>query len=168
MQKEVLEKSQLGKVGEGGGFGVEGRDGFDQARDGEGVADASWTANQAQVTAFPRELDGDANQRREAGAVDLRSPVEDDDDVARTPLYGGLQGAVKLFGGLADGEPAVNLENGNCTGFANVDFHGQPFRHKHRLTAAWHVAVITRWAAQHYTLARQMHKSWREVASPKL
>src|SRR2546429_7722279 len=50
-----------GKVGEGGGFGVEGRDGFDEARDGEGVADAAGSADQAEHAAFTRKLDGDAH-----------------------------------------------------------------------------------------------------------
>jgi len=67
-----LEQSE---VGEGGGFGFECGDGFDEAGDGEGVADAAGTADQAEHAAFAGELDGDAHERGDAGAVDLRMPL---------------------------------------------------------------------------------------------
>src|SRR6266403_2052633 len=44
-----LEQSE---VGEGCGFGFEGGDGFDEAGDGEGVAHAAGTADQAEHAAF--------------------------------------------------------------------------------------------------------------------
>ena len=42
----------LGEIGEGGGFGFEGGDGFYEAGDGEGVADAAGAADQAKDAAF--------------------------------------------------------------------------------------------------------------------
>src|SRR6267143_1225719 len=67
------------EVGEGGGFGFEGGDGFDEAGDGEGVADAAGAADEAEDATFASELDGDAHQRGDAGAVNLRDAVQDDD-----------------------------------------------------------------------------------------
>src|SRR5712664_1403131 len=46
----------------GGGVGVVRRNGFDQASDGEGVADASGAANEMNRAALPRELNGAATQ----------------------------------------------------------------------------------------------------------
>src|SRR5690348_533958 len=112
------------KVGEGGGFGVEGGDGLDEAGDGEGVADAAGPADQAEHAAFARELDGDANERGEAGAVNLRSAVKPDEHFARALFHDGLQGGVKLLAGFSDGEPAVHIENGHRAGFANLNLHG--------------------------------------------
>src|SRR5260221_799836 len=53
----------LSEVLEGGGFGFEGGDGFDEAGDGEGVADAALAPDQAQDAAFAGQFDGDAHQR---------------------------------------------------------------------------------------------------------
>jgi len=108
---ELHRKTELGEVLEGGGFGFEGGDGFDEAGNGEGVTDAALAADQAQDTAFARQLDGDAHQGGNAGAVDLRDAVEDDDDFLRAAFNDGLQSVVELIGGLADGEAAVNLED---------------------------------------------------------
>jgi hypothetical protein len=43
---------RLGEIGEGGGFGFEGGDGFYEAGDGEGVADAAGAADEAKDAAF--------------------------------------------------------------------------------------------------------------------
>src|SRR6202047_5654644 len=83
-----LEESE---VGEGGGFGFEGGDGFDEAGDGEGVADATLAADQAEHAAFAGELDGDAHQRGDAGAVDLRDTVQEDDNFLRAPFDHGFE-----------------------------------------------------------------------------
>src|SRR5947209_4925194 len=106
-------KKKSYKVGEGGGFGFEGGDGFDEAGDGEGVADAPRAADQAQHAAFARELDGDSNERGKARTIDLRRAVEADDDLANALLDDRLQGAVELFAGFADGEPAMYFEDRN-------------------------------------------------------
>lgn len=68
----------LREIGEGGGFGFEGGDGFDEAGDGEGVADAALAADEAQDAAFAGELDGDAYQGGDARAVNLWDAVQDD------------------------------------------------------------------------------------------
>src|SRR5207253_6094676 len=93
------------KVSEGGGFGFEGGDGFDEAGDGEGVADAAGAADQAKHAAFAGELNGDAHERGDAGAVDLRDTVQEDDNFLRTPFDHRFESVVELLGGLADGEP---------------------------------------------------------------
>src|SRR5713226_8068840 len=139
------------KVSEGGGFGFEGGDGFDEAGDGEGVADAAGAADQAQHAAFAGQLDGDAHQRGNAGAVNLRDAVQDDDHFLRAILDHGFESVVELLGRLADGEPAVNFEYRHSAGFADVDFHGQPVSHdKASLYALW-AAMATREAARYYT-----------------
>ena len=99
------------EVSKGGGFGFEGGDGLDEAGDGEGVADAAVAADQAEHAAFAGELDGDAHQRGDAGAIDLRNAVQDDDNFLCAALNHGLESVVELFGRLADSEAAVNFEN---------------------------------------------------------
>ena len=112
-----------GEVGEGGGFGFEGGDGVDEASDGEGVADATGTADQTEQAALACELDGDADKGGEAGAVDLRNPVENDDDFSGAAVDYGLKGFVELFAGFTDGQAAVDVQDGNGAAVANVDFH---------------------------------------------
>src|SRR6266478_1547683 len=121
-----LEQSE---VGEGCGFGFEGGDGFDEAGDGEGVADAAGTADQAEHAAFAGELDGDAHQRGDAGAVDLRNAVQEDDNFLRASFDHRFESVVELLGGLADGEPAANFQYRYSAGFADVDFHGHAVSH---------------------------------------
>src|SRR5882762_7669858 len=101
-----------GEVCEGGGFGFERGDGFDEAGDGEGVADAARAADQAQHAAFPGELNRDSHQRGDAGAVDLGNAIQDDDDFLRALLDDGLKSRVELIAGLSDGEAAMDFENG--------------------------------------------------------
>jgi len=117
------------KVGEGGGFGFEGGNGFDEAGDGEGVADAAGAANETEDTTFACELNGDAHERGNAGAVNLDDAVEDDDDFFGAGLNYGLQGVVELVGRFADSEPAVNVEDGHSAGLADVDLHGDTVSH---------------------------------------
>ena len=120
------------EVLQGGGFGFEGGNGFDEAGDGEGVADATVAADEAEGAAFAGELDGDAHEGGDAGAVDLGDAVEDDDDVFGAGLDDGFQGVVELLGGLADGEAAVNFEHGDAGDMADVDFHGDAVSHGSR------------------------------------
>ena len=122
------------KIGEGGGFGFEGGDGFDEAGDGEGVADAAVAANQAEGAAFAGELDGDAHQGGDAGTVDLRDAVEDDDDILGAGFDDGFESVVELLGGLTDGEAAVNFKYRHSAGLADVDFHGGTVSHGSSLT----------------------------------
>ncbi len=75
-----------GEIGEGGGFGFECRDGIDEARHGEGVADAAFAANEAEDAAFTGELDGDTDQRGDAGTIDLGNAIEYDHDFAGAAL----------------------------------------------------------------------------------
>src|SRR5260370_293519 len=142
----------LGEVGEGGGFGFEGGDGFDEAGDGEGVADAAVAADQAQDAAFASELDGHAYERGDAGAVDLRNAVEDDDDFLGAAFHDGFESIAKLVGRLADAQPAVNFEHGHSGGSANVDLHGQSVSHGSGSIHLPGAGALGREAGRHYTL----------------
>ena len=73
---------------EGLRFGVESGDGFDEAGDCEGVADAAGFADEMELAVFAAEREGHANERRNSGAVDGRHTVQHDDDFARTVLQG--------------------------------------------------------------------------------
>ncbi|PYT39698.1 MAG: hypothetical protein DMG47_20990 [Acidobacteria bacterium] len=64
-----------------------------------------------------------------AGAVNLRDAVQDHNHSLRAALDHGLKRVVKLLGGLADSEPAVNFQDRHSSGFANVDFHGRTLSH---------------------------------------
>src|SRR5258708_7428395 len=121
--------NDLSEVLQGGGFGFEGGDGFDEAGDGEGVADAAVATDQAEHAAFAGELDGDAHQRGDAGAVDLGNAAQDDDNFLGAALNYGLESVVELVRRLADSEPSVNFKYRDSAGFANVDFHGKPVSH---------------------------------------
>lgn len=114
----------LSEVGEGGGFGFEGGDGVDEAGDGEGVADAALAEDEAEDATFASQLDGDAHQGGDAGAVDLRDVIENDDNFAGAFIDYGLQGFVKLFAGFADGEAAVDVEDRDGPAGASCNFHG--------------------------------------------
>lgn len=135
------------EIGEGGGLGIKSGNGFDKARDGEGVAHPSRSADKAERAAFAAEANGDADERGDAGAVDLRNVIEDNDDFARTLLDGGLQRFVQLLGRLTDREAAAHVNNGNSAGIADSDFHGSALRHGRgeRGRKAWGHYTGERW-----------------------
>jgi hypothetical protein len=141
-----------------GGFGFESGDGFDEAGDGEGVADAARAADEAENAAFAGQLDGNAHQRGNARAINLGDAVQDDDNFLGAGFDDAFQSVVKLLGGLADGEPAVNFEYGHRAGFADVDFHGQPVSHGGTSTYPMWAAMAIHHAARHYTLAGKLDK----------
>ena len=101
--------SRLCEIDEGGGFGLEGGDGFDEAGDGKGIADAALAADEVEGSRFASQADGNAHERGDARAVDLRNMIEEHDDLAGTSLNRSLQSVVKLLGGLAYGEAAMNI-----------------------------------------------------------
>lgn len=61
-EREAGEILRLGEGLQGFGFGIVSGDGFDKARDGEGIADAAGFADEAQDAAFAAERDGHAHQ----------------------------------------------------------------------------------------------------------
>src|SRR6266581_3122469 len=65
---------------------------------------------------------------------------------------------MELLGRLADGEPAANFEYRDSSGFADVDFHGQPVSHGRAPIYPHWVAMTIRLAAPHYTLEDKLHK----------
>lgn len=117
------------KIGGGGGFGVEGGDGFDEAGDGKGVADAAGAADKAELAPNAIESGGDTNERRDAGTVNLRDAIEIDDDFARAGFENGLQRGSELLGGFSDGQAAVEFEEIDARFLADVDFDGSKVRH---------------------------------------
>jgi hypothetical protein len=121
--------SDLGKVCQRGGLGFKCGNGLDEAGDGEGIADAAGAADEAENAAFSRELDGNAHQGGDAGAVNLRDAVQNDDNFPGAGFDDGFESIVKLLGGFADGEAAVDFEHRHRAGFADVDFHGQTVSH---------------------------------------
>lgn len=141
--------TRSGEVGEGGGFGFEGRDGVDQASDGQGIADASGAADETKEAAFTSELDGDADEGGEAGAVDLRNTIEDHNDFSGAAVDYGLQGVVELFAGFPNGEAAVDVEDGRGTAVADVDLHGGVVGH----------------VRGHYTMKRRMGRKGLRAAA---
>ena len=129
-RQKPCEQRASGEGLEGGGFGVVGGDGFDEAGDGEGVADTAGFADEAKDTAFAAECDGDANERGDAGTVNLRHAVEDHNDFARAALQNRLKRHRKLFARIADGQAAVYVEDVDASVFANVDFDGRVKGHR--------------------------------------
>jgi hypothetical protein len=117
------------EAGGGGSFGVEGGDSFDEAGDGEGVADAALAADEVESPALAGERDGELYQRGDAGAVDLGDVVEIDDDFARPALNQVLREVVQMFTGFADGEASVYLKVVDATVFARRNFQRWMKRH---------------------------------------
>lgn len=121
-----LVRVQLGvtrlEAGGGGGFGVESGDGFDEACDGEGVANPARAADEVETTTVAGKGDGEFHQRRNAGAIDLRNIVEIDDHFRGAALQEVLGEVIEMFAGLADGKPAVNLKVMDSGGFARRNF----------------------------------------------
>ena len=146
---------------EGGGFGFEGGDGFDEAGDGEGVADAAGAADQTEHTAFAGELDGDAHERGDPGAVNLWDAVQDSDNFLRATFDHRFERVVELLGRLADREAAVNFQYGHSAGFVHFDFHGQPVSHGRGSIHPHRARITIHRAARHYTLEDTLHKGNR-------
>ena len=111
------------------GDGVESRDGFDQTGDGESVTDAPGFANQMELAAFAIERDGHANQCGDAGAVDLRNPVEINDHAARAVLKNGSEREGQLVAGLANSEASVQIEDLRAMLFAMVNLNRRILGH---------------------------------------
>jgi len=115
MQKQSGEFAGLGE-------GVEGGDGFDEAGDSEGIADSARLADEVEDTAFAGERNGDAHQRGDAGAVDLRDAVQVYDHFAAGFVKDGLQRRGELIAGFTDGEAAMHVKNVDAVFVAYVDF----------------------------------------------
>jgi hypothetical protein len=88
----------------------------------------------------------------------LGDAVQDNDNFLGPGFDDAFESVVKLLGGLADGEPAVNFEYGHRAGFADVDFHGQPVSHGGTSTYPMWAAMAIHHAARHYTLAGKLDK----------
>lgn len=123
-----FESNEL-EAGGGGAFGFESGDGFDQARDREGVADAAGATNEMKAAAFARQRNGKFNEGGDARAVDLRDIVEIDNHLARTLIEEILGELAQVFAGLTDGKTAVDVKVVNAAGFARRDFQWWMKRH---------------------------------------
>lgn len=122
-------------------FGIEGGDGFDEARDGKGVADAAGATDEVQPAALAGEGNGEFDEGRDAGAIDLWNIVEVDDQLPRTLLQEILGEVIEVLAGLADGEPAVDLKIMDTVGFAGRDFQRWMKRHEFPLSSTrWQLA----------------------------
>jgi len=159
--------NDLRKIGQGGGFGFEGWDGFDEAGDREGIADAAGTTDEAENAAFAGEFDRNAHQRGDAGAIDLWDAVQDDDNFLCAAFDDRFESVVKLLGGLADGKPTVDFEHRHPSGCADVDFHGQTVSHGGTSTYPMWAAMAIHDAARHYTLASKLDKVVGQIKADK-
>ena len=111
-------------------FVVEGGDGFNEASDGEGVADAALATDEVQPSALAGKGDGKLHESGNAGAIDLRNVVEIDDELSRATLYQILGELTQMFAGLADGEAAVYLKVVDAACLARRDFQWWMERHE--------------------------------------
>lgn len=109
--------------------GIEGGNGFDQASDSERVVDATGFTDNVQDSILAGQGNRGAHQDRDAGTVDLRHAIEVDNDLAGAFFERRSQSRAELVAGFADGQPAVNLKNGDARFFACVDFNGSVLGH---------------------------------------
>src|SRR5208283_2198057 len=105
-------------------FGFEGGDGFDEASDREGVADAALAYHEVQTAAEARQGDGEFHHDRDAGAVNLRNVVKVDDDFAGALLDQILHKFEQALAGIADGEAAMHANIVDSGSFTRGDFQG--------------------------------------------
>jgi len=141
--------AQLSEIGEGGGFGAEGRNGFDEAGDAEGVADTARTADETQLAAGAVEAGRNTDERGNAGAVNLRDAIEIDDDFARSVFENGLKSSVELIGGFADGEASMEIEEMDARFFTDVNFDRSIMGH---IRSARAQGKAGRAQSRHYTM----------------
>src|SRR4029077_14782525 len=80
---------------------------------------------------------GDAHERGDAGAVDLRNAVEIDHDLAAAIAHERLQRFVKLLGGFADGEASADFQQINAILLPDGNLHGYVLGHLRTLRALW-------------------------------
>ena len=150
----------MSEIGEGGGFAFERRDGLDEAGDGQGVAHTAGSANEPKGAAFAGKPDGNAHQCGDAGAVDLRNVVEKHNNLFRALEDQGVEDGVELFGRFADGETAVDVQNGNAVGLAGSDFQREVVGHFHGpVTSLCIGGQGAARPARHYTMANAENKN---------
>ena len=118
------------EAGGGSRFGVERRDGFDEAGHGEGVAHAAGLANQVKPATLSSERNGQLHKGRNAGAVNLRDVVEIHDHLLGAFLQKLLGEVVEVLTRVANGEAAMNLKVVDAAGFARKDFQRWVERHE--------------------------------------
>jgi hypothetical protein len=92
--------------------------------------DAAVAADEMQRAFFTGQPDGDAHERGDAGAVDLRDAIEIDDDFVCAASDDRLQGAGELVARLADGETTVDFEHIDAAGLADADLHWGTVGHR--------------------------------------
>jgi len=110
--------------GLGGGFGFVGGDGFDEASDGEGIADTALSGDEMERAVEAGEGDGNFDKDGDAGAVDLRDVGEIDDELAGALIHELLDEVVEMLAGLTDGEASMHFDEVDASGFADGDFQG--------------------------------------------
>jgi len=125
--RELLVPSHR-KLGSGG-ESVEGGDGFDEAGDGESVADAARLTDKMKGAPNASQRNRNAHERGDAGAVNLRHAVEVNDDFAARLVEDGLQRVGKLVARFADGQAAMQVKNVNAVLLPYVDFDGGKVGH---------------------------------------
>src|SRR5579859_1260236 len=119
----------LSEVCQRSGFGIERRDSFDESRNSKRIAHAAGAAHKTQRSAFPSQLNGNANQGRDAGAINLRNTIEVNHNFSRTTLDDGLQSLMKLLARFPNRQAASHIENRDGPGFPHGDFHGRMLSH---------------------------------------
>ena len=104
-------------------FGLVGRDGFHQPRNGQRIAHASRAADQVHCSSLTSKLNGDAYQRGDARAVDLRNSIQINYYLPATVLHDGLQRLVQLLAGLADGQASADHQQMNAVLLSDGNLH---------------------------------------------
>ena len=112
------------KAARGGGFVVEGGDGFEEAGDGEGFADAAFAADQAEGAGFAAEEGHVADEGGQARAVDLFDGAEVDDDFQGAAGFEFFEGGVEFIAGGADDEAAGDADDVDAIFFLDGNVHG--------------------------------------------
>lgn len=120
-----LETLQLGEAGEGGGFVVEAGDNVAEMERVEDEEDVAVGAEEAEVAASGAERSEGANDGAEAGAVELDNVFEIEDDAASAGVDEISKLGAQIVVGAADGDFALEVQNGDFAGLTNGDLQAQ-------------------------------------------
>jgi len=121
----------------GGGEAFESGDGFDEASDRKGVADPTGFADEVEDATFARQRNRNADQRGDAGAVNLRDAIEVNDHLAAGFVEEGVKRRSKLIARFAYGKPSMHIKDVDAVFVADVDFDGSVLGHGDNFVTGW-------------------------------
>ena len=132
------------EAGDGFCFVGVGGDGLDEAGEFEDFADVAGGIQELEAAGVAFERDEGANKRADAGAIDLLNASKIDEDVAGGGFGEAAQFGTKCVIAVADCNTALQIEDGDVSGFARGNLQAHvPSVTYWRTTGGCRVRIIT-------------------------